>query len=159
MSNRIIKRDDIESMEGLTKTHFLNKNAVRINKSLGDLTGMNGLGFHIIEVHPSYESTEYHVHHFEDECVYVLSGEATVTIDGEEYLVGKGDFVGHPAGTEAHTMKNTGQETLVCIVAGQRLTHDAADYPNLKKRIYRNNGENDLVNISDIESVKIDKKV
>ena len=158
MSNLIIKKEYIDSMDGLKKTHFLNANAVRINKSLGDLTGMNGLGFHIIEVQPGNESTEYHYHHFEDECVYILSGEATVTIGGEGYSVSTGDFIGHPAGTEAHTMKNTGQDLLVCIVAGQRLIHDVADYPNLNKRIFRNNGTNDLVNINDIEAVSVGKK-
>lgn len=38
----------IKDMEGLQKTHFLNDNAIRINKSLGDLTGLTGFGFHII---------------------------------------------------------------------------------------------------------------
>ena len=68
----IIRRQEIEAMEGLAKTHFLNKNAKRTNKSLGDITGLKNLGFHILEVLPGYESTEYHVHHCEDECVYVL---------------------------------------------------------------------------------------
>ena len=158
MSKLIIKKSDIESMEGLQKTHFLNTNAVRTNKSLGDLVGMTGLGFHIIEVQPGHESTEYHAHHFEDECVYVLSGEATVTIDGQNYSVSAGDFIGHPAGTEAHTMKNTSQDLLVCIVAGQRLTHDIVDYPNLNKRLFRNNGTSNLVDIDDIEVVSIGKK-
>ena len=158
MSKLIIKKSDIESMEGLQKTHFLNTNAVRTNKSLGDLVGMTGLGFHIIEVQPGHESTEYHVHHFEDECVYILSGEATVTIDGQGYSVSAGDFIGHPAGTEAHTMKNTGQDLLICIVAGQRLTHDIADYPNLNKRLFRNNGTSNLVNMDDIEVVSTGKK-
>lgn len=158
MSKLIIKKGHIETMEGLQKTHFLNTNAVRTNKSLGDLTGMTGLGFHIIEVQPGNESTEYHFHQFEDECVYVLKGEATVTIGGEEYSVSEGDFIGHPAGTEAHTMKNTGQTLFVCIVAGQRLTHDVVDYPNLNKRFFRNNGINNLVSIDDIEVVSVGKK-
>jgi uncharacterized cupin superfamily protein len=158
MSNLIIKKKYIDSMEGLQKTHFLNTNAVRTNKSLGDLTGMNGLGFHIIEVQPGRESTEYHFHHFEDECVYILSGDATVTIGGVDHSVSAGDFIGHPAGTEAHTMKNTGQSLLVCIVAGQRLAHDVADYPNLNKRIFRNNGINNLANINELEIVSVGKK-
>ncbi len=43
---------DIEAMEGLSKAHFLNAGAKRINKSLGDETGLTGLGIHIIEVAP-----------------------------------------------------------------------------------------------------------
>jgi uncharacterized cupin superfamily protein len=75
METYIIEKSEIESLEGLKKTHFLNKNAKRTNKSLGDLTGLTGFGFHIIEVPPGKESTEFHVHHFEDECTYVLSGK------------------------------------------------------------------------------------
>ena len=68
----LVKAAEIAAMEGLAKTHFLNPNARRINKSLGDLTGLTGLGFHLIEVEPGCETTEHHLHHQEDECVYVL---------------------------------------------------------------------------------------
>ena len=158
MSNQILKCSDITAMQGETKTHFLNDNAVRVAKSLGDLTGMKGLGFHLIEVQPGRESTEYHSHQYEDECAYILSGEATVTIGDEVHLVAEGDFIGYPSGTGAHTMKNTGRTTLVCIVAGQRLAHDIADYPHLNKRLYRNNGSSELVEYSDITTVSGGKK-
>ena len=68
MDGYLIKRDAIESMQGLAKTHFLNHKAQRTNKSLGDLTGLTGFGFHIIEVPPGALSTECHVHQFEDEA-------------------------------------------------------------------------------------------
>ncbi|MBV1930028.1 MAG: cupin domain-containing protein [Gammaproteobacteria bacterium] len=154
----IIKNDEIESMEGLTKAHFLNENAIRTNKSLGDLAGLKNLGFHIIEVKPGHESTEYHSHEYEDECVYILSGSATATINDVEHEVNAGDFIGHPAGGEAHTMKNTGQDMLVCIVVGQRLPHDIANYPHLDKRLFRNTGSSELVNVGNISNVNIGKK-
>ena len=140
MRRDVIKRSEIELMQGLAKTHFLNPNAQRVNKSLGDLVGLTGLGFHIIEMEPGRESTELHVHHFEDECAYVLSGNGIVTIGQSEHAIGPGDFIGYPAGGDAHTMKNTGNETLRCVVVGQRLAHDVADYPRLSKRVYRNAG-------------------
>ena len=157
--NYIISKDEIDSMPGLSKTHFLNDNAVRNNKSLGDLTGLNNLGFHIIEVEPGFESTEYHVHHYEDECVYILAGTATVTIDDQDHEVSAGDFIGYPAGGLPHTMINTGTQTLRCIVVGQRLAHDVGDYPRLGKRIYRNTGlDADLVDSSAIEHPLIGSK-
>ena len=146
-------------MAGLAKTHFLNENAQRTNKSLGDVVGLKNLGFHIIEVLPGYESTEYHVHHFEDECVYILSGQATVTIDETDYEVSAGDFIGYPAGGLAHTMKNTGSEVLRCIVTGQRLTHDVGDYPRLGKRLYRYGQSNDLVDVNDISNPNLGRKI
>jgi len=138
MEHYILSKKEIEELDGLKKTHFLNPNAQRINKSLGDLTGLTGIGFHITEIEPEFESTEYHIHYFEDECVYILEGEATVTIGNDKFKVGPGDFIGYRAGGKAHTMVNDGKSILKCIVVGQRLPHDVADYPNLKKRLYRN---------------------
>ena len=136
----IVSKAEIDAMPGLEKTHFLNPNARRVNKSLGDLTGLTGLGFHIIEVEPGCETTEFHVHHHEDECVYILSGSATAVIGDEEHAVAAGDFIGYRAGGLAHSIRNTGTETLRCIVVGQRLAHDVGDYPDKRKRIFRNAG-------------------
>ena len=130
----------IEAMDGLAKTHFLNPNAKRINKSLGDATGLTGLGIHLIEVAPGDETTEYHVHHFEDEAVFVLSGTATATIGEEDHPIGPGDFIGYRKGGLGHTIVNTGSTTLKMMVIGQRLAHDVGDYQRLGKRIYRNPG-------------------
>jgi uncharacterized cupin superfamily protein len=152
MNKYILKKEQILDMEGEHKVHFLNPNAVRCNKSLGDMTGISGFGFHIIEIEPGYESTEYHCHKFEDECVYILQGQASVFIGEENYIVGEGDFIGYPANGLPHVMKNTGNNILRCIVVGQRLDHDVADYPNKNKRIYRNKGLPwELVDHKDIE--------
>ena len=155
----IVRKNAIEEMDGLAKTHYLNQNAQRINKSLGDLVGLKNLGFHLIEVLPGFESTEYHVHYFEDECVYILEGNATVTIAETDYEVGAGDFIGYPAGGLPHTMRNTGSEVLRCIVVGQRLGRDVADYPRLGKRLYRYEKSNDLVDIADIANPSMGNKI
>lgn len=136
----IVTAEEITAMDGLAKVHFLNPAAKRVNKSLGDLTGLTGLGFHIIEVAPGDETTEYHVHHFEDECVYVLNGTATAEIGEDKHPIKPGDFIGYRKGGMAHTIVNTGAETLRMIVVGQRLPHDVGDYPRKGERIYRNNG-------------------
>ena len=81
----LLKATDIENMTGERKVHFLNPNAVRINKSLGDAVGLNQLGMHLIYVEPGRDTTEYHKHHFEEECVYVLSGRGPLTIEGDAY--------------------------------------------------------------------------
>jgi len=148
----LISAAEIEEMDGLSKTHFLNPNARRINKSLGDLTGLTGLGFHIIEVEPGHETTEHHVHYHEDECIYVLAGTAAAIMGDEEFDIGPGDFIGYRKGGLAHSIRNTGSETFKCIVVGQRLDHDVGDYTRLGKRIYRNIGMKwNLVDISAIE--------
>jgi len=136
----LITAAEIAALSGTAKTHFLNANARRNNKSLGDLAGLTGLGVHLIEVQPGHESTEYHVHHHEDECTYVLSGTGLVTLGDEENVIRAGDFIGYRAGGLAHTMRATGDAPLVCLVIGERLEHDVGDYPRLKKRIYRQVG-------------------
>lgn len=136
----LVTAAEIASEKGLAKTHFLNKNAQRTNKSLGDMTGLSGFGFHIIEVEPGRDTTEHHVHHHEDECVYVLQGTATALIGDDTFEIGPGDFLGYRKGGSAHSIKNTGSETLRCIVVGERLPHDVGDYPRKGKRIFRNTG-------------------
>ena len=146
----ILKAKDIEGMEGERRIHFLNPNADRIRKSLGDAVGLNNIGVHLIYVEPGKDSTEYHKHYYEEECIYVLSGEGALVIEGESFPFGKGDFVGFPANTAAHSLKNTGSKTLVCLVMGQRLEQDVADYPNHGKRLYRNSGEWNLVDLDTV---------
>jgi len=144
---------EIAELEGVHKTHYLNPSARRTDKSLGDQCGITGLGFHIIEIEPGLESTEYHVHYYEDECAYILEGQAELTIGDTVYIAGPGDFIGYRAGGLPHAMKNIGTTTLKCIVVGQRLEHDVADYPRRRKRLYRNKDrEWDLVDIKDINN-------
>ena len=136
----IVSREEIDAEDGLKKTHFLNPNAQCVNKSLGDMTGLTGLGFHIVIIEPGCESTETHVHHHEDECVYILEGEAKAIIGEKAFQVKAGDFIGYRAGGKAHSLLNTGDQPLKCIVVGQRTDHDVADYPKLQKRLFRNKG-------------------
>lgn len=136
----LISAAEIAAMEGLAKTHFMNPNAQRINKSLGDMTGLQNIGVHVIEVAPGHDSTEHHVHYHEEECVFVLAGEGTAYIGDEAHGVGPGDFIGYRAGGLPHSLSNTGSEVLRVLVMGQRSDHDVGDYTRAGKRIFRNKG-------------------
>jgi uncharacterized cupin superfamily protein len=138
-------------MEAVKRVHFLNDNAVRENKAIGDAAGLKNLGVHLITVQPGHRSTEYHFHHYEEECVYVLSGNGTAMIGDQTHKVGPGDFMGHPIDNIAHDMINDGTEPLVCLVIGQRLAQDITDYPRQGKRLYRHSGARSLVAIGDIK--------
>ncbi|WP_440997421.1 cupin domain-containing protein [Arhodomonas sp. SL1] len=144
----------IAEMTGQKKVHFLNESAVRANKSLGDAVGLKNIGVHVISVLPGDYSTEHHVHLFEEECIYVLSGQGTAFLGEDVHSIGPGDFIGCPANGVAHSMQATGTQPLVCLVMGQRLTQDVTDYPNQNKRLYRNAGEWDVVEHSDIQRIK-----
>ena len=150
----ILSAEDIAAMPGLEKTHFLNPNAVRLNKSLGDATGLSGFGIHLIDVAPGRDTTEHHVHHFEDECVYVLEGTGTAYIEDDAHPIGPGDFIGYRKGGASHSITNTGAGPLRMLVVGERLPHDVGDYTRLGKRIHRHAGQDwELVDHADITTL------
>ena len=74
------------------------------------------------------------------------------TIGDEIHTVRAGDFIGYRAGGEPHKLENRSDQPFRCIVVGQRLNHDVADYPRLKKRLFRNKGLKwNLVDLDDVE--------
>ena len=146
-SKLIIKASEIETMNGEEKVHFLNPNAVKISKSLDDVVGLKNIGVHILYVEPGKKTTEYHKHYYEEECIYILSGRGELVIGDDSFQFAEGDFVGFPTDTAAHSLLNNGTDTLICLVMGQRLEQDVADYPNQGKRLYRNSGHWDLVEL------------
>nr|WP_255682844.1 cupin domain-containing protein [Dyella sp. 2HG41-7] len=85
---------------------------------------------------PGHESSEYHRHHYEEECVYILSGHGEAVIDDQRYSIEAGDFLGFARNGPAHVVINTGNEPLVTLVVGQRLEHDVCDYPHKGVRLF-----------------------
>ena len=149
-----LSKQNILDMPGLMKTHFLNGNAVRLNKSLGDAVGLKNIGVHMVVIQPGFDSTEFHSHQFEEECIYVISGNAIATLGEETREIGSGHFIGYPTNGVAHSLRAIGPDPLVFLMMGQRLAQDVADYQNLKKRLYRNNGEWNLVDHDAIQRIK-----
>jgi quercetin dioxygenase-like cupin family protein len=95
-------------MEPQCSVHSLNERAVRLKRSLSDMTGLSQFGFHLITLQPGSESTEYHRHLYEEECIYILSGNGEATIDDQVHEVGQGDFMGFARGGAAHTFRILG---------------------------------------------------
>ena len=143
---------EIDNLEAIQKNHFLNENAHCTNKALGDQVGLTGFGFHLMEVKPGRDSTEFHFHRREDECVYILSGRATARIGDEAFEVSAGDFLGYRKGGQPHALKNTGTEILRCLVVGQRLDTDIVEYPEQSKRMFRTAGL--PWNVIDLDDIK-----
>ena len=141
----------IAAMEGIRRVHNLNPAAIRIDKSLGDEGGLKNIGIHLISIAPGDKSTEFHTHRYEEEAIYVLSGNGIEVIGEKTEKIGPGDFIGFPGGGAAHETVNDGTEPLVCLVIGQRLAQDVVDYPRKGKRLYRNSGQRDTVDYPNIE--------
>lgn len=128
---------DIASLAGEARPHPVNPKVNRVIKSLGDLTGLTALGVHIFETEPGADTTAFHLHHHEDEAIYVLSGTAEARVGDQVFAVGPGDFLGCPKGGPPHMLRNTGPDLLRCLVVGQRLDEDVIDYPDDGRRLRR----------------------
>lgn len=151
----LLKASAIEAMPAQRNVHSLNPKAVRLRKSLGDATGLSQFGFHMVTLMPGHESSEYHRHLYEEECVYVLSGQGEADIGEERCPIAAGDFMGFPRRGPAHVLRNTGEEPLVLLVAGQRLAQDVCDYPRLGKRLYINGDHEDLVAVEHVRRERL----
>ena len=146
-----LSAEKISAMAGDRRIHSVNPAAKRMDRSLGDAAGLKNLGVHMMTVAPGDRSTEFHCHLYEDEAIFVLSGKGTAVIGAESYNIGPGDFLGFPGGGPPHETINDGIEPLVCLVIGQRLAQEVVDYPRAGKRLYRNSGQRDMVEISHIQ--------
>lgn len=118
-------------------SHPLNPRSRIQGVSLGDAAGLTRIGVLFIRVPPGKESLAYHLHHGEEEFLYVLSGRGIAEIDGQEHEVGPGDFMGFPTPSVAHLMRNPFDEELVYLSGGERRPLEIADFPRDGKRMVR----------------------
>ncbi|MBU2646660.1 cupin domain-containing protein [bacterium] len=149
----ILKKKHLASLEETTFIHPLNEKAIRHSKSLGDLTGLSQIGIHLVRVAPGDETTEYHNHECSDEFVYILSGRATLELDGRFHALEAGDFAGFPAKGAAHAMKNTGDHDLVYLMGGTRPDFDCCTYPKIQRRMYRIHKEREVADFDDLKKM------
>ena len=116
---------------------------------LARATRLKRTGVSLARLAPGKESFLYHLHHFEEEWIYILSGRGMAEIDGEELEVGPGDFMGFPTPSVAHHLRNPFDEDLVYLMGGEHLDHEVADFPKLGKRMVRRADETDVYDLAD----------
>ena len=88
---------------------------------VGPQLGLSALGCAVHAVPPGKRAFPFHRHHVMDELFFVLSGE------------GQGDFVGAPAGTEAHQIVNTGAGELRYLGLSSAAATEVVEYPESGK--------------------------
>lgn len=143
----------IDALPWQRKSHLLDAEARRDAKPLAALAGLQQLGFQLVRLEPGREPWVYHRHLYEEQCLYVLEGEGEAQIGEGRVPLKAGDFLGFVAGGEAHTLRNTGAEPLLFIAARTQLTLDVCDYPRHGKRLYMNDDEEVLVDLSEVRRV------
>ena len=115
-------------------TQRLNPNSYLLRTGLSRLAGLKRAHVSLGRVPPGKDSFAYHAHMVEEEWVYILSGRAIAEIDGGQYEVGPGDFIGFPTPGIAHLLRNPFDTELVYLMGGEAVPLDVLDYPNLGKR-------------------------
>lgn len=120
-----------------THSHPWNPKSELTGVQLARLTGLKRTGVSLARIAPGRESFVYHSHEREEEWIYILSGTGTAEIDGGEYQVGPGDFMGFPAPSVAHHLRNTGSEDLVYLMGGENCEVEIASFPRLGKKMVR----------------------
>lgn len=100
--------------------------------------GLSQFGAYVQTLQPGARSSNNHWHENEDEFLYVLSGEVTVTEAGEAHVLHAGDSACWPAGMPtAHHVSNRSSESCSYLIVGTRMQQDICHYPDTGRTLYR----------------------
>lgn len=114
----------------------------RIKRALTDALGLTQFGVNLTTLEPGAMSSLRHWHEKEDECVYILSGEATLVTDEGEKILMPGMAAGFPAGERnGHHLVNKGTEAVTYLEIGTRSADEDATYPDVDLRAQRRGGQ------------------
>src|SRR6185369_12817333 len=134
-------------------SHPWNPESEMHGTQLARSVGLKRTGVNFVRVPAGKESYVYHSHHFEEEWIFVLSGRAIAHIDGADYEVNAGDFIGYPAPSVAHLMRNPGPGDLTYLSGGENREFEVAEFPTLGKRMVRMGKQVDVYDSADAQPI------
>ena len=147
----LIKADEVAaSADGFS--HPWNPNSEIVGTRLSTLVGLSRIGVSLIRIPAGMESFVYHSHYREEEWIYLISGRGIAEIDGEEFEVAAGDFMGFPTPSVAHHLRNPYDEDLAYLVGGENRDVEIAEFPRLGKLILRRGQAVEVDDMSDARS-------
>ena len=124
----IIKKNQVQA-ERAERESFGVSDTVR----LSEVGGISQFGAYVQTLHPGARSSNNHWHENEDEFLYVLSGEVTVTEGAEVQVLHAGDSACWPAGVpNAHHVSNRSSELCSYVIVGTRVNH----YPDTGRTLH-----------------------
>lgn len=145
---QLVRASRIEAAQ-TTHRHPWNPRSEIRGTRMSELAGLTRTGVSLVRVLPGRESFAYHMHHREEEWIYILSGTGTAQIDGAELEVGPGDFMAFPTPSVAHHLVNSGGEDLVYLMGGENRAFEIADFPRHNRRMIRRGREIDIFRLDD----------
>lgn len=145
-ASNLFRSTDIAEAES-EHSHPWNPKSLLRGTHLSRLGGLERTGVSLVRIPPGHESFAYHLHHREEEWIYILAGAGTAQIDGTEYAVGPGDFMAFPTPSVAHHLVNSGADDLVYLMGGENRIYEIADFPKLNKRMVKRGTEVDIYDL------------
>ena len=146
----LLRRDAIRAGEN-TFSHPWNPQSEITGTHLSGLAGLKRTGVSLVRIPPGKESFAYHLHHREEEWIYILAGRGIALVDGREYELDPGDFIAFPTPSVPHHLHNPNEEALVYMMGGENLDFEVADFPKLDKRMIRRGSEVEVYKLSDAQ--------
>ena len=140
MTTHLLTAEAIAALPRQETRHQFNDNAVRLSQNLTGPTGMERIGIHLVRIAPGRDSTTHHFHDADEEFLYVLAGQGIAKIGDEEFEVGPGDFMGFPAPSPAHSLRNPYDEELIYLMGGERWAVDLVHYPEIGRTLLKAHG-------------------
>ena len=89
-----------------TISHPWNPDTIVPGTQLDRMVGLERTRINVVRVPAGGEASVFHCHQTEEEWIYILQGQAVLHIDGQEHLLGPGDFAGFPASSASNHLKN-----------------------------------------------------
>jgi uncharacterized cupin superfamily protein len=151
--NYLIKADEVVENAN-SFSHPWNPNSEIVGTRLGVLVGLSRTGVNWARVPAGKESFIY-LSRYRKERIYIISGRAVAQIDGEEFEVAAGDFMGFPTPAVAHHLRNPYDEDLVYRVGGENHEVEVADFPRLGKRMLRLGQNFEVYDVSDARDLDL----
>ena len=144
MSNAIDKcrlaAATIAAMPERAHVHQFNDQALRLTRTLSDAVGLQRIGVHLVRLPGGMESTQFHYHDSDEEFIYILNGRGIADIGESSFDVNAGDFLGFPAPSPAHLLRNPFTDELVYLMGGERNAADVVHYPRIRRSMIKSHG-------------------
>jgi len=130
----------IAAMPERAHVHQFNERALRLTRTLSDAVGLQRIGIHLVRLRSGLESTQFHYHDSDEEFIYILSGRGVADIGDSSFDVTAGDFMGFPAPSPAHLLRNPFTDDLVYLMGGERNAVDVVHYPRIRRSMIKSHG-------------------
>ena len=101
---------------------------------VGAVIGAKKLGCSFFTVPPGKAAFPFHLHHTNEELIYVFEGEGVLRLGKDEVRVSSGTFIAFPPGPDhPHQLTNTSNRDLRYLCVSTMEYPEIAEYPDSNK--------------------------